>query len=131
MGTIMSVSVIFLIKKLTKLNQEINGKWFAYLTALISLLWRRRSTPKGRFDLHSIWKSDVRHLGHVPFDQEWLFDRTSKVCLNEIILNFKLLFFMEKGKYVCCYEVLTLCMKFGDTLRESTIVVFLYASQCF
>ena len=80
MGLLISIPVITLyVNKLLKLNHEINGRWFRYLSEYWELWSRRRQQKTNRIVTHDLWKDDVRDSGVVPFAHEWDYDLPSKV----------------------------------------------------
>ena len=82
MGLLLSIPAItYAINSLVKLNQEINGQWFRYLSDLIGLWLRRKRNKTNRIVKHDVWKDEVRHSGVLPFEHEWEYDTPSKVFL--------------------------------------------------
>ena len=102
MGLIISILIIPVIKKLYKLNREINGRWFAYLNALVRLLRRRKQNKTNRIVTHDVFRDNLRDAGVLPFAHEWVYDcpdqvlKFIEVLYLKIILRFNMVFTVHK-----------------------------------
>ncbi len=83
MGTVISLitlPVVYLTNKFTKLNESINGNWFTYLYLLYEF-YLKRNCSKGRFDLYNPEiDGDPHAIGLLPFQEEWDYECPNRVC---------------------------------------------------
>ena len=70
MISLLVIWVTSFFKDLLRLHEEIDGKWGSYLCNLYTLKRYQRANPKGRLDLHDVWKDEAEHGGFYPFDEE-------------------------------------------------------------
>jgi hypothetical protein len=83
MGSIISLTVIYTIKSLFKLHQQINGKWINYFYFRIKLFLQRKSRILS-IQKHDPYSNDATKSGFLSSKEEWRIERPSNV--NLIIL---------------------------------------------
>mgnify|MGYP007002778838 CR=1 FL=1 len=77
-------------KGVLKLHEEIGGRWGPYLANWWALKRYSRAHPKGRLDLHNVWKLEQEDGGMLPFEEETVYARpklVSKVLFGYHLIN--------------------------------------------